>query len=177
VSASFPISAGVFDGFTWIRCEGKGSFLSSPGLRQFGEHRVGEGDALLVVDLEACTGMDSTFMGTLAGLAIRLGKCGDGVLQVAGANERNRRSLEDLGLDFLLQIEPENAPWQGRLADVRAALVPVNGDESMVTQEQRAGHVLDAHRVLSSTSDSNRERFRQVVDTLESQIDGEASED
>ena len=138
---------------------------------------VGEGDEVLVVDLEGCSGMDSTFMGTLAGLAIRLSKCGDGVLQVAGADERNRRSLEDLGLDFLLQIEPENAPWQGRLADVRAALVPVNGDESMVTQEQRAGHVLDAHRVLSSTSDSNRERFRQVVDTLESQIDGEASED
>lgn len=177
MSASSPIFAGVFDGFTWIRCEGKGSFLSSPGLKQFGELRVGEGDAVLVVDLEACTGKDSTFMGTLAGLAIRLGKRGNGILQVAGADERNRRSLEDLGLDFVLQIEPQDAPWQGKIDAVRAALVPVNGDESPVCSEQRAGHVLEAHRVLSSTNDSNRERFRQVVETLEDQIGGEESAD
>lgn len=177
MSASSPISAGVFDGFTWIRCEGKGSFLSSPALKQFGELRLGEGEEVLVVDLEECTGMDSTFMGTLAGLAIRLGKNGGGVLQVAGVDERNRRSLEDLGLDYVLQIDPEGAPWQDCIADVRAALQLINGDEAGVSHAQRASHVLEAHRVLSSTSDSNRERFRQVVDTLESQIDEESEAD
>ena len=172
VSASSPISAGVFDGFTWIRCEGKGSFRSSPALKRFGEARVGEGDDLLVVDLEGCTGMDSTFMGTLAGLAMKLAKAGGGVLQVTGMDERNRRSLEDLGLDYVLQIEPEDAPWRGRVGHLRSLLVPVNGDEQGMTTEQRAGHVLEAHRLLSAANDGNEERFRGVIDVLEAEIDG-----
>lgn len=140
-------------------------------LKRFGEARVSEGDEVLVVDLEGCTGMDSTFMGTLAGLAMKLSKAGDGVLQVAGAGERNRRSLEDLGLDFILQIEPEGAPWQGRVAEIRSSLDPVTGDDTGATNEQRAGHVLEAHRLLSSTSDDNRDRFRGVIDVLEAELD------
>jgi hypothetical protein len=126
---------------------------------------------LLVVDLEGCTGMDSTFMGTLAGLAMKMSKAGDGVLQVAGADERNRRSLEDLGLDFILQIEPEDAPWRARLDDVRRSLEPVNGDDTSQSSQQRASHVLEAHQLLSSTSDDNRDRFRGVIDVLEAELD------
>jgi anti-sigma B factor antagonist len=172
VSASSLISAGVFDGFTWIRCEGKGSFRSSPALKRFGELRMGEGDGLLVVDLEGCTGMDSTFMGTLAGLAMKLARAGGGVLQVTGTDERSRRSLEDLGLDCILEIEPEDAPWRGRMGDLRSSLVPVNGDEPGLTNEQRAGHVLDAHRLLVKANDGNQKRFQGVIDVLEAEIDG-----
>lgn len=132
---------------------------------------MGQGEELLVVDLEGCTGMDSTFMGTLAGLAMKLNKGGRGVLQVAGANERNRRSLEDLGLDYVLQIEPEDAPWRQRISEVRSVLEPVNGEEGAATNEQRAEHVLEAHRLLSSTSEDNRERFRGVVDVLEAELE------
>ena len=132
---------------------------------------MGAGDAVLVVDLEGCTGMDSTFMGTLAGLATKLSKAGKGVLQVAGASERNRRSLEDLGLNFVLQIEPEDAPWQEREGDIRSSLEPVNGDDSGATNQQRAGHVLEAHRLLSSANKANREKFRGVIDVLEAELD------
>jgi len=164
------VSAGIFDGFTWIRCQGKGSFRSSPALKRFGELRAGEGEKTLVVDLDGCTGMDSTFMGTLAGLANLLSRKGGGVLQVAGADERNRRSLEDLGLDLLVDIEPESAVWRGRVEDIRKGLSSVDGGGGVPDNEARARHVLDAHRTLAESNDANRERFRGVLEVLEDEL-------
>lgn len=168
VTAEHSILVGNFDGFTWIRCEGKGSFLTSPALKDFAESRIGSGERCLVVDLGACTGMDSTFMGTLAGLSTRLSAQG-GKVQVAGVNERNRRSLEDLGLDFLLEIDPPAATWQPDLEAIREKLSPAQTGGSMAMNE-RARHVLDAHKVLSSTSQENAKKFAGVVSLLEAEV-------
>jgi len=168
VTAENSILVGKFDGFTWIRCEGKGSFLTSPALKEFSELRIAAGELCLVIDLGACTGMDSTFMGTLAGLSSRLLAPG-GKVQVADANERNRRSLEDLGLDFLLEIDPPAAPWQGGLEAIRKELAPVQPVANLAMNE-RARHVLDAHKVLSSASQENAKKFAGVVSLLEAEV-------
>lgn len=168
MTAENSILVGNFDGFTWIRCEGKGSFLTSPALKDFAESRIASGELCLVVDLGACTGMDSTFMGTLAGLSTRLLAPG-GKVQVAEANERNRRSLEDLGLDFLLQINPADGPWLGQLDSIRQALSPLQPGGTVGISE-RARHVLDAHKVLSTTSQENAKKFAGVVSLLEAEV-------
>lgn len=164
-----PILIGIFEGFSWIRCEGKGSFLNSPVMKTFGDERIADGERCLVVDLEGCTGMDSTFMGTLAGLAARLATQDGGVLQIAGSGPRNRRSLEDLGLDFLLEIEPPESAWRDQLDTIRAGLqapqkVAVPG------QVQRAMHILESHQVLAATNDKNAQVFSEVVSMLEDEL-------
>lgn len=170
VTEGHPITCGVFEGFSWVRCEGKGSFLNSPLIKSFGEERLGQGELLLVVDLEECSGMDSTFMGTLAGMASRLSAVDGGGLQIACADERNRRSLEDLGLDFLMQINPSDGPWTNRLGEIRARLVPV-APSSPGAREERARHVLQAHEVLSGVNDRNAREFENVVGTLKQQLE------
>jgi len=109
-------------------------------------------------------------MGTLAGLANLLSRKGGGVLQVAGAGERNRRSLEDLGLNLLVDIEPEHAMWRDQIGKVREGLSPVDGGEMSSGNDARARHVLDAHRTLSDASEANRERFRGVLEVLEDEL-------
>lgn len=167
MTAENAILAESFDEFTWIRCEGKGSFLTSPALKSFAEARVAAGERCIVVDLGACTGMDSTFMGTLAGLAARLSAPG-GKIQVADVNDRNRRSLEDLGLDFLLEIDPPIAPWRGRVDEVRASLRSLR--DNAPGQLERAKHVLEAHQVLSAANPENAQKFANVVNMLESEV-------
>lgn len=162
-----PITTGVFEGFSWIRCEGKCSFLNSPVLKAFGDARITAGERLLVVDLAACTGMDSTFMGTLAGLATRLGAQG-GALQIADADSRSRRSLEDLGLDFLMEINPPEAPWRGMIARVREQLHAP--DAGPADHLERTKHVLEAHQTLSKANDRNARTFSGVVSMLESEL-------
>lgn len=169
MSEENPILVGVFDGFSWIRCVGKGSFLNSPGMKAFGEARIAAGERLVVIDLGGCTGMDSTFMGTMAGIASRMTRRANGsTLQVADPGMRNRRSLEDLGLDCMIEIEPDDAVWQGRLTEVRADLRMV-GDPTLAALPP-SEHVLEAHRHLSSANPENADKFSNVVQLLEKEV-------
>ena len=126
------------------------------------------GELCLVMDLEVCTGMDSTFMGTLAGLANRLSEKG-GVLEVAGASDKSRRSLEDLGLDFLMAINPEKAVWKGLEDKARDLLKDkVAGVRAGTVLHTR--HILEAHEILSETNEGNRLKFSGVVGLLEEEL-------
>ena len=171
VPTDHPIIVGVFDGFSWIRCEGKGSFRNSPLMKAYAEERIGAGEKHLVVDLDACTGMDSTFMGTLAGMASKLSAVDGGGLQISSADERNRRSLEDLGLDFLMEIDPPAAIWQDRQSTIRSELKPIG----TATDSRASGlHVLEAHRKLSALNEKNEQAFSAVVSMLEKETDNDA---
>jgi anti-sigma B factor antagonist len=146
-------------------------------MKSFGDERIAAGEHLMVVDLAACSGMDSTFMGTLAGMAARLSAMDGGLLQIADPGERNRRSLEDLGLDFLMEINPPAAVWRGKVDAIRGGLKPPQmlGPLGML---QRTKHVLEAHQTLSGVSDRNAREFAGVVDMLKEQVSGkEKTED
>lgn len=160
------IDVGATDGFVWVRVNGKGSFATSPQLKSYVEARLEDGEKRLVVDLEHCPAMDSTFMGTLAGIAMRVSKLAEGKMQVAGASERNRQSLEDLGLDALIEIDPDGEEWSGHLEEVRSGLEPL-AEEG---EDSDAGHVLEAHRLLCEANESNLQKFATVLDVLEKEV-------
>ena len=138
-------------------------------MKSFGDERIAAGESRVVVDLGGCTGMDSTFMGTLAGMAARLSAPGGGVLQIADPGERNRRSLEDLGLDFLMEIDPPTAVWRGRVDAIRSELKPPQPADSL-DRIQRTLHVLEAHQTLTGVNDRNAREFSSVIDTLENEL-------
>ena len=167
VSKKNQILVGKFDNFSWIRCEGKGSFANSPQMKHWAETQVSAGIHRIVIDLELCTGMDSTFMGTMAGIAMRLAKLPDGVLQVSGADDKNRTSLEDLGLSMLLEIEPLDANWQNNIDGIRQSLKECS-ETATVDSTQ---HVLDAHKLLCEADESNDEKFSTVLDVLEAELE------
>ncbi len=103
-------------------------------------------------------------MGTLAGLASRVAQKG-GVLQVADADEKSRHSLEDLGLDFLMEINPEQAVWVDVGGKARDLLKrKVAGMKSGTEMHTR--HVLEAHEILSEANDENKQKFSSVVRML-----------
>lgn len=142
--------------------------MTSPAVKSFGDERIAAGEHCVVVDLAACTGMDSTFMGILAGLANRL-SAQNGTLQIADPGERNRHSLEDLGLDFLMEIDPPGNPWRHRITEIRNDLRHPRA-LSQASQTQRAHHVLEAHQVLSAASPENARKFAGVVSLLEAEL-------
>jgi anti-sigma B factor antagonist len=165
VKTDTQISVGNFEGFSWIRCVGKGSFLVSPTMKQFGDERISAGESRLVIDLGDCTGMDSTFMGCLAGMAVRLAASG-GVLEICDIDARGRQSLEDLGLDCMMEICPPDAPWIGRIDTIRTALTPPRSSAALPEVRDRAKHVLEAHETLAEANKENAERFSSVISIL-----------
>ncbi len=144
-------------------------------MKAFGDERISAGETRLVVDLGACTGMDSTFMGTLGGMATRISARPGGALQIADSGERNRRSLEDLGLDFFMDIDPADAPWRGRVDSIRSSL-KCAAQKLPAGRIQRVEHVLEAHQNLADVSDKNAKEFRGVVKLLGTELENKLKE-
>ena len=141
-------------------------------MKDWCEQEIANGTTCLVIDLAGCKGMDSTFMGTMAGLAMRLMKLPEGKLQVAEPGDRNRKSLEDLGLDVLMQIDPVDAFWRSQISDVRAHLKPCETIQAKIDQ---APHVLEAHKKLCEADEDNTRKFGTVLDFLEAEVKAKES--
>lgn len=165
VTKTDSIEVGEVDGSQWVRVHGKGNFTSSPRLKKYVEGCLAEGCEAVVVDLDECPAMDSTFMGTLAGLAGRL-LDNDGSMTVVGLSERNRDSLVDLGLDAILELEEEDgaSAWSENLEEIREGLQ--HWDNS-VSGAAVAEEVLEAHRKLCEVDGRNNEKFGAVLEVLE----------
>ena len=152
---------------------GRGCFINSPALKSVADKYLDGGGSSVVVDLELCPGVDSTFMGTLAGIARRCMGMG-GAVQVAGPTSRTRAAMEGLGLDMLLEIDPPEAAWQAELAERRATLaqdaasMPEPGVP--LTEMERTRHVLEAHHTLRAMNKQNDEAFGYVCETLEEDL-------
>ena len=98
-----------------VRVQGKGSFQNSTGIKDFAAAMILRGHRDFVVDLAGCPVMDSTFMGTLAGVAQRLLRLGQGGLHIIHANERNTSLLEGLGLDQIVSMEGKGRRHRRRM--------------------------------------------------------------
>src|SRR6202047_4314924 len=98
------ILVGVNGPAVWVKVEGRGSFLNSGNLKEFAREMVDRGYREFVIDLERCVMMDSTFMGTMAGVALRLKELGQGHLHIVRCGNRSRDLLSGLGLDQIFSI-------------------------------------------------------------------------
>lgn len=161
-----------FDDCLWIRCTSRGSFVNSPALKTLSEKYMARGGQTVVVDMEICPGVDSTFMGTLAGLARKIMASG-GTLQIATPTQRTRSAMESLGLDMLVDLDPASAPWQANIAERRAELSQGAAKEATsgsMNELERTRHVLDAHNTLRTMNHKNNETFGYVCETLEEDL-------
>ena len=161
-----------FDDCLWIRCTSRGSFVNSPALKAISEKYIARNGRLIVVDLEICPGVDSTFMGTLAGLARKMMAQG-GFLQIATPTQRTRAAMESLGLDMLVEIDPSGAIWQGDMESRRTQLTQDSRQEATadkMNELERTRHVLEAHNTLRSMNHKNNETFGYVCETLEEDL-------
>lgn len=84
-----------------VKVEGRGSFKTSAALKQFGDTVIQKKIALMLIDMAACIGMDSTFMGVLAGIASRM-RTVSGRIVLVNCTQRTYGLVGTLGLDQLI---------------------------------------------------------------------------
>ncbi|HRJ08147.1 MAG TPA: STAS domain-containing protein [Prosthecobacter sp.] len=153
----------------WLRVEGKGTFQCSIQLKRAFETVLDRGTKTLVVDLDRCPIMDSTFLGTLTYAASRVRKAGGGSLSVLNANARNLQLLSDLGLDHLMEVDRAGVMWKEEREAARACLAACS-ESTEATREEQTRHLLQAHKTLSNICESNEGRFRDVIHFLEQEL-------
>lgn len=149
-----------------IRIEGRASFQNSASLQQFLAEMRRQGRSRFVMDFQACTSMDSTFLGVLAGAALELRKAegGGGSLVLCRVGERNLELIKNLGLHRLLVVEEcASAP---EIRPGGAALAP----QAKMNELENARLVLAAHENLVAADESNRTKFQDVLAFLKSRV-------
>jgi anti-sigma B factor antagonist len=144
------------DGVVWIRVEGNGSSANSRALRDFAQEMVRRGSREFILDLAECPAMDSTFMGTLVGISLSLGKPGEGRLSLVNLNQRNQEAIASLGLDQLFNVRVSTETKGGR-----ALANPAEEDRAA-----RARTILEAHEAIIKSFPENLSKFKDVIKYL-----------
>ena len=164
------IQVGVSGSAVWVRVQGKGNFLNSGSLKEFARQMVDRGYREFVIDLDHCAMMDSTFMGTMAGVALRLKELGQGHLRVVHCGTRSRELLAGLGLDQLFQISSN-----GTSAPQCSSLEKQNKADSDQRKQEQARDMLAAHEALCEAAPENFVRFKDVLDYLKQDLHQKAT--
>src|SRR5260370_7362637 len=122
---------------------------------------VNRGYREFVIDLEHCAMMDSTFMGTMAAVALRLKELGQGHLHVIRCGNRSRQLLSGLGLDQIFDIR-SNGATAPECDKMKENVL----DRANAQKREQAETMLEAHEALCEAAPENVSRFNDVLDYL-----------
>ena len=140
-----------------VRVEGKATFQNCGTIKDFVARMIADGKRKFVFDFQACTGMDSTFLGVIAGAALQLRKTDPrGSLVLTHLNERNDELVHNLGLNRLLTVDNGQS---------------VSAEDTVADEIAAARQVLEAHRNLVDVDGGNEAKFRDVIEYCQQQID------
>ncbi len=106
-------------------------------------------------------------MGTLASLAIKLKGMANACFQLCGVTKNNKDSLEELGLDSLIEINPADAEWSDNCQKVRSELNQWSLDKKPPVDRDL---ILETHKTLGELSEKNKIEFTPVIETLEQNL-------
>jgi anti-anti-sigma factor len=157
------LQAAIIDKTVFVKVVGRGSFKVSATLKRFLTSIPTKHNAnLIVLDLADCIGMDSTFMGVLAGLSERLKQNGQ-LMEMIHLSEKNAKLLNTLGVD---QVIAHYNHGHGHQVPETETL-----STKKTSKKDLAKTALDAHKNLVNLSEENRPRFKRVIEYLEADVD------
>jgi anti-sigma B factor antagonist len=150
----------------YVHVQGRGSFKVSTALKQFGTAAIDNHCHRIILDMAECIGMDSTFMGVLAGLAFHIRKTSGGEIILINLSQRTRGLLGTLGLDQIIKpymagSVPDELKKEAELVDRMYAL-----ETGEPTNRSTAETMLEAHETLIELSPDNLPKFKDVLTFL-----------
>ena len=161
------LTAAEVDHKVYICLNGRGSFRISPALKTFIKQKI-ENPTLthIYLNMSGCEGMDSTFMGVLAGVACLIKAQPQLTFQLTHLSKKNQDLLITLGvnrvLDYHLASDPEN-PEPSPEPQLEL---------SIETNTQKTAETsLEAHQKLADIDAKNRLEFKSVIELLQADLD------
>ncbi len=154
----------VSDKLACIKIKGRANFTSSLDFKTVIEELIGKGFSCIVLDLTDCLLMDSTFLGVLAGLGLKMNsdKKADGhAIELMNPNPRIAELLENLGVLHLFHVMAGPAPEMAA-GGVEQAAVP----EVKASREEVISNCLEAHKLLMAIDPANIPKFKEVTQFL-----------
>ncbi len=155
-----------------IRVQGRGNYALSSAIKGFALAMMERGTRRIIFDMSQCIGLDSTFMGIMAGLAIRLRNLEPpGMMIAANLSRKTAQLLRTLGLDRLVSPHLAGETPQDILDLVRECESFEKLPEKKETPGEAARTVLQAHEDLSAADPGNVSKFKDVLLFLREDVD------
>ncbi len=170
------ISVNTTGNDVYVRVLGRGTFQNGQPLRRYAADMLSRGCQQFFVDLSQCQGMDSTFLGVLAGIGLRLTQSGHGgKVHVVNVSARNMELLQTLGLDRLFDInlagrEHTQHPFP---PDDRFQLLPDSDLADVarrLNKHDTANFMLEAHDNLIKADPRNEPKFHDLTEFLRQKV-------
>jgi hypothetical protein len=115
--------------------------------------------------------MDSTFMGTMASVALRLKELGRGHLHIVHCGNRSQQLLSGLGLDQIFDIHSD-----GSGEPECEALGQASRSQTLDSRKkEQTETMIEAHEALCEAAPENIFRFKDVLDFLRQDLHHETS--
>lgn len=147
---------------------GRASYLNCGPVGRFFDKLIRDTESDIIIDFKGCTGMDSTFLGLIAGAAIELRKqTPPRSLTLCRLNERNLELIRNLGLHRILTVDAQDHDLS--FDANKAAELSDEQKEKVAT----ARTILQAHENLIQADAANQEKFQDVLTFLKMQVDNE----
>jgi len=137
-----------------VRVEGKGTWVESKPFLEFAKRKMEEGREL-VIDLSDCKILDSTFLGSIAYLALKKGK-----IEVFRPSKEVKRAIRTLGLGKIIKEIEISREEQGKKI-LKEKLSP----------RERAETLLLAHKSLIEVSPKNLPKFKDLIEMVEKELE------
>lgn len=144
----------------------RATFAIGPCFKQLGEALIDRRCRRLVIDMAKCSGVDSTFLGVLAGLALRMSRDPGSRMIMINLPPPIYESVCTLGLNRLIDCyEAGKCPAEiqehlGRLGSLD--LMEIGPADPKTARET----AIEAHETLVRSDPSNLPRFKDVLTFL-----------
>jgi len=164
------ILAATAEQCTLVVVRGNATYKLAPSFKQATQAARLAGSHLIVVDMAACTSMDSTFMGSIASLGFTVQKSESTPLILINLRPNAAALLRGLGVDRILQVYPAGGLPEGLgdLSPLAENLQPIQAEPT--TERERAALMYDAHETLTKVDPENLQRFKDVLAFLREDI-------
>jgi anti-sigma B factor antagonist len=157
-----PITAGPTDQGVRLTVEGRGTLVESQSLRELVDAALVDPGARVIIDLDRCDYLDSTFLGMLVGVHKRYGAPPS--RYAIAASLETRRALFALSrLDRVLCFVPVPPAYSSE----PQPLAP-----HTIAADVLGRHVVEAHRDLAQLGGAEADRFRAVADAVAAELAG-----
>mgnify|MGYP001065928231 CR=1 FL=1 len=168
--ASRCLSVAIDDGDAVIRVKGRASFIIGPTLKQVGIKLISKSFKQFIVDMEQCESADSTFLGVLAGLSMRLKKEHRAKMFLVNLSKKVYESTALLGLNQIIDCYlVGNVPDDiiNRLKHFsKLERIEMKRADTKVTYET----IAQAHTNLIQVNKQNLPRFKDVLSFLKEEL-------
>lgn len=164
------LTAAYIDNTAVIRVEGRASFKVSPPMKQF-IHQVMDNHSAkrIWIDMSDCTGMDSTFMGVVAGIACLIKGNPEFSFKLINLSDKNKKLLVTLGVDRVVDYSMSPTAEEQVVMNKETS-----GTETLepdfANKLDSAKTTLEAHETLVDINPENFNKFKSVLEFLQDDV-------